>query len=175
MPNYRRHYVPGGTYFFTVNLADRRTKLLTENIGVLRAAYGFIARSHPFETVAICVLPEHLLCVWRLPSDDHDYPLRRRLIKSRFSKSLPRPHDPRSGRREGERGIWRRRFWEQVIRDSQDLDAHGDYIHWKPVKHGLVAKPDDWPYSTYHEWKKEFGRSIKVPPEDWRPAYLGEC
>jgi putative transposase len=105
MPNYRRLFIPGGTFFFTVNLIDRRTKLLTENIDTLRAAYGLVARSHPFETVAVCVLPEHLHCLWRLPPDDFDYPMRLRLIKSRFSKSLPRTLDPRVSRRKGERGI----------------------------------------------------------------------
>jgi len=56
----------------------------------------------------------------------------------------------------------------------EDLDAHVDYIYWNPVKHRLVAAPDDWPYSTYHEWKKEFGRPINVPPQDWSPLHLGE-
>ncbi len=174
MPNYRRLFIPGGTFFFTVNLLDRRTSLLTENIDALRAAYGEVAKRHPLETVAICILPEHLHCVWRLPPDDHDYPLRWRLIKSRFSKSLPRAGDPRAGRRMGERGIWQRRFWEHAIRDAKDLDRHIDYIHWNPVKHRLVQSPDDWAYSTYQEWKKKYGRPINIPPEDWKPVHLGE-
>ena len=174
MPNYRRLFIPGGTFFFTVNLLDRRTKLLTDNIAALRSAYGLAAKRRPFETIAICILPEHFHCVWRLPQGDDDYPLRWRLIKSRFSKSLPREGDTRAGRRKGERGIWQRRFWEHAIRDAEDLDAHVDYIHWNPVKHGLVTEPADWPYSTYREWEKEFGRPISVPPEDWRPVHLGE-
>lgn len=174
MPNYRRLFIPGGTYFFTVNLFDRRTKLLTENIGALRAAYGLVARRHAFETVAICILPEHLHCIWRLPPDDHDYPTRWRLIKSRFSKALPCTTDTLGGRRKGERGVWQRRFWEHAIRDAQDLDAHVAYIHWNPVKHGLVAAPEDWRWSTYHEWKKEVGRPINVPPGYWNPLHLGE-
>ncbi|MEZ5920117.1 MAG: transposase [Parvularculaceae bacterium] len=174
MPNYRRLFIPGGTYFFTVNLLDRRTKILTDNIDHLRAAYRYVASRRPFETVAICVLPDHLHCIWRLPPDDDDYPARWRLIKSHLSKSLPRRQDPRAGRRTGERGIWQRRFWEHLIRDAEDLDRHVDYIHGNPVKHGLVAEPDDWPYSTYHEWKKEFGRPINTPPEDWKPLHPGE-
>lgn len=90
MPNYRRIFVAGGDYFFTVNLLDRHQSLLTEHIGLLRAAYGHVQKSYPFETVAICVLPDHLHCVWRLPPGDADYPLRWRLVKSRFSKLLPR-------------------------------------------------------------------------------------
>lgn len=174
MPNYRRIFVAGGDYFFTVNLLDRRQSLLTEHIGLLRAAYGHVQKSYPFETVAICVLPDHLHCVWRLPPGDADYPLRWRLVKSRFSKLLPRAMDARPGRREGERGIWQRRFWEHLIRDAGDLDRHVDYIHWNPVKHGHVCDPSDWPYSTYREWKREVGRPINVPPKEWTPVHLGE-
>ena len=100
--------------------------------------------------------------------------MRWRLIKSLFSKSLLRERDPRAGRRKGERGIWQRRFWEHAIRDAEDLDRHVSYVHWNPVKHGLVDDLEDWPYSTYHEWKKEFGRPIDIPPEDWNPVHLGE-
>jgi REP element-mobilizing transposase RayT len=97
MPNYRRLFVPGGTFFFTVNLLDRRHPWLTESIHVLRAAYGYVQARRPFETVAICVLPEHLHCVWRLPPEDQDYPARWRLIKTRFSKFRPPASDPRKG------------------------------------------------------------------------------
>jgi len=55
-----------------------------------------------------------------------------------------------------------------------DLARHIDYIHWNPVKHGYVKDPDDWPYSTFREWNKEFGRPIDVPPEDWNPVHTGE-
>ena len=174
MPNYRRLHIPGGDYFFTVNLLDRKTSLLTDKIHLLRTAYGYVQTHHPFDTIAICVLPEHLHCIWRLPTGDADYSMRWRLIKSQFSKSLPTSIDTRKGRRKGERGIWQRRFWEHSIRDDEDLDRHIDYIHWNPVKHGLANKPEDWPYSTYHEWKKEVGRAFNVPPEDWNPAHLGE-
>jgi putative transposase len=142
MPNYRRLFVPGGTYFFTVNLLDRRTRLLTENIDAVRAAYGYVAKRHPFETVAMCILSDHLHCIWRLPPDDHDFSRRWRLIKSHFSKALPRSANPRAGRRDGERGLRQRRFWEHLIRNADDLDAHIDYIHWNPVKHGLAPAPE---------------------------------
>lgn len=175
MPNYRRLFVPGGTFFFTVNLLDRSCDLLTENIAALRRSYGYVAQRHPFETIAVVILPDHLHCIWRLPEDDHDYPMRWRLLKSHFSKQLRREDDPRSGRRKGERGVWQRRFWEHTIRDDDDLSRHVDYIHFNPVKHGYVAGPDDWPYSTWREWKKEYGRPINVPPEDWRPLHLGEA
>ena len=174
MPNYRRIFVPGGDYFFTVNLLDRQQTLLIDRIDLLRSAFGYVQSHHPFETVAICILTEHLHCIWRLPPEDAAYSMRWRVLKSRFSKSLSRVADTRPGRRKGERGIWQRRFWEHAIRDGDDLDRHIDYIHWNPVKHGLVDNPEDWPYSTYRKWKKEFGRPINIPPEDWRPVHLGE-
>ena len=163
------------TFFFTVNLQDRRQKLLTENIEELRAAYSCVQTRHPFETIAICILPDHLHCIWRLPPGDVNYSGRWRLLKSRFSRSLPHSLDTRAGRRKGERGIWQRRFWEHCIKDDDDLSRHMDYIHWNPVKHGLVDDPDDWPYSTYHEWKKEVGRPVAIPPGDWKPVHLGEA
>ena len=175
MPNYRRLLIPGGQYFFTVNLLDRRQELLTDNIDVMRNAYGNVQHRHPFETLAICILSEHLHCIWRLPPGDADYAGRWRMIKSQFTKSLPASVNTRDGRRKGERGIWQRRFWEHAIRNERDLDQHNDYIHWNPVKHGLVDDPDDWPYSTYHEWKKEYGRPVNIPPENWKPVHLGEA
>ena len=174
MPNYRRLFIPGGDYFFTVNLLDRRTSLLTDHIEALRDAYGYVQSRHAFETIAICIFPEHLHCIWRLPTGDADYSNRWRMLKSRFTKSLPTSIDTRKGRRKGERGIWQRRFWEHSIRDEQDLDRHIDYIHWNPVKHGLVETPEDWPFSTYHDWQNEVGRPINTPPQDSNPRHLGE-
>ena len=174
MPNYRRLYVPGGTYFFTVNLLDRRQNLLTRHIDDLRAAYGTIAKELPFETVAIVILPDHLHCLWSLPPGDADFSTRWKRIKREFSVRLPRDADANTPRRDAERGIWQRRFWEHCIRNDDDFSRHVDYIHFNPVKHGHAANPDDWPYSSWHEWKREFGRPINTPPDDWSPAHLGE-
>ena len=163
MPDYRRLYIPGGTYFFTVNLADRRSRHLTEHIHHLRAAWKRTAADWPFETVAVCILPDHLHCIWTLPENDHDFATRWRLIKSRFSRALPSGADPAQGRRAGERGIWQRRFWEHAIRDEKDLSNHIDYIHWNPVKHGHVAEMDDWPHSSWRQFKTEYGTEWKPP------------
>ena len=137
MPNYRRIFVPGGDYFFTVNLLDRQQTLLIDRIDLLRSAYGYVQSHHPFETVAICILPEHLHCIWRLPPEDAAYSMRWRVLKSRFSKSLSRVADTRPGRRKGERGIRQRRFWEHAIRDGDDLDRK------RPVKPPLRTRAHD--------------------------------
>lgn len=139
MPNYRRLFVPGGTYFFAVNLLNRSQDLLTEHIEALRRSYAYVARRHPFETVAIVVLPDHLHCIWRLPPEDKDYPFRWRLLKSDFSKQLPQSGDARKGRRVAERGVWQRRYWEHSIRDDEDLERHANYIHFNPVKRRQIG------------------------------------
>jgi putative transposase len=153
MPNYRRVWVPGGTYFFTVNLLDRDRALLVEHIAGLRAAFRAATAARPFEIVAIVVLPDHLHCIWRLPEGDADYATRWRYIKASFARSVPRD-EPRSPQRRAkrERGIWQRRYWERTLRDERDLRAHVDYIHFNPVKHGHVARVCDWPYSTFHRY-----------------------
>ena len=154
MPNYRRVWVPGGTYFFTVNLLERRKRrLLVEHIDHLRAAFRDARRARPFHVIAIVVLPEHLHCLWRLPQGDADNADRWARIKSGFSRRMPkteRRSDARIAKRE--RGIWQRRFWEHMIVDEADLQNHFDYIHFNPVKHGYVARAVDWPYSSLHRY-----------------------
>lgn len=172
MPEYRRLYADGGTYFLTVCLADRHSNLLVREIALLRDAWLEVAASRPFETVAAVVLPDHMHFLWRLPSDDHDFPTRMAQLKAGFTRRLPEEAKRRGRKRE--RGVWQSRYWEHVIRDDEDLARHIDYIHFNPVKHGYVSDPDDWPHSTWAKWKREFGRPITIPPEDWQPAHLGE-
>ena len=112
MTNYRRNFVPGGSYFFTVNLADRRSRLLTENIDLLRAAFRYARGRHPFAIDAIVVLPDHMHAIWTLPEGDFDFALRLRLIKSTFSRGFPAGERISQSRAsKGERGIWQRRYW----------------------------------------------------------------
>lgn len=150
MSNYRRAKVPGGTYFFTVNLLERRRRLLVEHIADLRAAFRATHAARPFEVIAIVVLPDHLHCVWRLPEGDSDNANRWAQLKAGFSRRLPKDERrsmQRMARRE--RGIWQRRYWEHLIRDERDLRQHVDYIHFNPVKHGHVLRVADWPYSSF--------------------------
>ena len=151
MTDYRRNRVPGGTYFFTVNLLDRRSDLLCRHIHALRDAVRHARARAAFHIDAWVVLPEHMHCVWTLPEGDADYSSRWRIIKAGFSKTLPRG-EPRSASQvgKGERGIWQRRFWEHTIRDERDYAAHVDYVHFNPVRHGLVSEARDWPHSSFH-------------------------
>jgi putative transposase len=150
---YRRARVAGGTFFFTVNLADRSRSLLTEHVAVLRDVVGVVKRRHPFCIVAWVVLPEHMHAVWAMPADNGDYSMRWMLIKQRFSKAIAlREGVCASKRRNGERDIWQRRFWEHQIRNDVDLQRHVDYVHINPVKHGYVARASDWAYSSIHRY-----------------------
>ncbi|WP_435103511.1 REP-associated tyrosine transposase [Arhodomonas sp. AD133] len=153
MPEYRRNRAPGGTYFFTATLANRRSDLLTRHVALLREAFRTTQRELPFRCDAIAVLPEHLHCIWTLPDGDADYPRRWQRLKARFSRALTREYDNAGNRRRrGERGIWQRRYWEHTIGDENDYRRHMDYIHFNPVKHGLVAHPAQWPYSSLHRY-----------------------
>jgi putative transposase len=144
-------------------LAARRSSLLTEHIGRLREVYVRVQREHPFETVAICVLPDHLHAVWTLPTDDADFSLRWSLIKAGFSRGLA-ASIRRSASKvvKREKDIWQRRFWEHQIRDELDLQRHVDYIHFNPVKHGHVVQVADWPYSSFHRYVER-----GIYPPDW--------
>ncbi len=148
---YRRAQVNEGTYFFTVNLAERRRFLLVEYIDVLRKVVGMVKERHPFIIDAMVILPEHLHAVWTLPPGDADYPRRWMLIKTGFSRHIPQGERRSASRTsKAERGIWQRRYWEHLIRDEGDFARHVDYIHFNPVKHGHVQRAADWPYSSIH-------------------------
>ena len=164
MPNFHRCRVPGGCYFFTVSLLERHgNTLLVNRIDLLRDAVRRVRRSRPFAIDAWVVLPDHLHAVWTLPPDDDDFSTRWRLIKTFFARGLPRTERlSRVRRADGERGLWQRRFWEHIIRDDEDYAAHMDYVHFNPVKHGLVASPADWPYSTFRACV-----SRGLYPPDW--------
>jgi putative transposase len=152
MPNYRRAWLKGGTYFFTVNLLKRHNNdLLVRHIDLLRKVIRDVRVNHPFIIHGWVVLPDHLHCVMELPRDDDNFAIRWKLVKANFSRRIEKT-EWRSAVRErrGERGIWQRRFWEHLIRDERDFHAHMDYVHINPVKHGLVLRVKDWPYSTFH-------------------------
>jgi len=163
MPEYRRVRVPGGTYFFTVNLHDRRASLLVDHVESLRRAVGRVHRCHPFHIDAWVVLPDHMHCIWTLPEGDDRFSERWRLIKLLFVKALPTVERATGAARTGSgAGIWQPRFWEHAILGDRDYANHFDYVHFNPVKHGHVSRVRDWPYSTFHRYVRH-----DVLPLDW--------
>ena len=144
MPDYRRWRAPGGTYFFTINLLERRSDLLVRRIDALREAVRRTGRERPFHIDAWVVLPEHMHYIITLPEGDDDFSNRIKAIKIRCVRAIPAT----------ERGTWQRRSWAHAIRSDADYSRHMDYVHFNPVKHGHVAFAVDWPWSTFHRLVK---------------------
>jgi putative transposase len=170
-------------YFFTVVTYNRRPLF---RVPLARRLLGDVLRQvaveQPFQTFAIVLLWDHLHCLWSLPPEDQDFSGRWYDIKRRFTAAwLERcgteaTVTPSQARR-GHRGVWQRRFWEHLIRDEEDLETHCDYIHYNPVKHGYVARPRDWPWSSFHrfvrdglyplDWGCEDSTRNRLEGEDW--------
>lgn len=154
MPNYRRSY-DGNTWFFTLVTGQRRAILYDDRLRpLLRQTLRTAKERWPFRIDARVLLPDHLHCIWTLPEEDADFSKRWGWIKKEFGKQarsvVGTAHPSGSRQQKRETGIWQRRFWEHRIRSEADYAAHCDYIHFNPVKHGLVATPSQWPYSTFH-------------------------
>jgi putative transposase len=160
MPSYLRSILPGGTFFFTVVTFNRQPILTSPQArAILHAAWATIQSRYPFIIEAICLLPEHLHCIWTLPEGDANYSLRWSEIKKFFShqyrKQILVSESPTTSRnKRGEATLWQRRFWEHTIRDQEDFKRHLDYIHYNPVKHGLVDAVRDWEWSSFHRYVK---------------------
>lgn len=170
MSRYRRSRANGATFFFTV-ITYQRSPILTEPDmrAALRHAIQEVRRQHPFTAHGWVLLPDHMHCIWELPSGDAAFGKRWGLIKAsvgRYCRHRPQLHDRNSSRaKRHEATLWQRRFWEHQIRDEKDFASHMDYIHWNPVKHGYVRRAMDWPYPTFHRYVRS-----GVYPADWGVA-----
>lgn len=166
MPEYRRLWVAGGTYFLTIVTCGRRLILQGEAVVWWRQALAAAAHEKPFKVQAGFVLPDHVHLIAQLPAGDADISSRIGRAKALFSrvvreagKTLPAG---RSHERRRESGIWQRRFYDHLCRDERDHAIHMDYLHYNPVKHGYVRCPADWPHSSFHHWVRN-----GLYPEDW--------
>ena len=162
MVRYRRNTVHGAIYFFTLTLRDRRATWLTDYIADLRTVLRAARQQRHFEIIAIAVMPEHLHTVIGLAPDDADYAGIWRVVKAGFRRRLLQHGVPLQRNSRGEYDLWQSRFWEHTIRDERDLQAHVDYIHYNPVKHGLSKRVADWPYSSFHRYVR-----MGWLPQDW--------
>jgi len=166
MPEYHRASVSGGTFFFTVVTYRRYPFFAKETaITLLQKCFQTIASEYSYTMDAIVILPDHLHCIWTLPEDDSDFATRWKLIKTTFTKNYSgrkAENVSESMRNKGERGIWQRRFWEHMIRDQEDFNRHCDYIHYNPVKHGLVNMPIEWKHSSFRDFVEKW-----YYPENW--------
>jgi putative transposase len=162
MVRYRRNFASGGTFFLTVTLADRKSSALTDHVMALRAAVKRTRRQHPFTVDAVVVLPDHFHMIMTLPEGDADFSNRLSLIKRRFTTAVLNIGVAIARYPNGELALWQRRFWEHTVRDEKDFEQHVDYVHFNPVKHGLVPRVRDWPYSSFHLYVRN-----GLLPENW--------
>ena len=162
MVRYRRNFVPGGTFFFTLTLNDRRSSALVGHVALLRDAFRKTRNEQPFSIDAIVVLPDHLHTILTLPPGDPDFSNRLRRIKGRFTRGVVSAGVPVSSDHRGEYSLWQKRFWEHTIRDDRDFERCADYIHFNPVKHGLVSSPSEWPFSSLHRYVR-----AGIMAKDW--------
>ena len=168
MPEYRRMHVCGATVFITFVTFDRSPLLIDEKAQqILHQVWVEVAKRHPFTTDAVCLLPDHIHTLLTLPENDSSYSLRIREIKRLFTIKYLETYNEITQRnpsriRKNEATVWQRRFWEHTIRDERDYENHFDYIHYNPVKHSLVNKVADWPWSSFHRYVK-----LGVYEADW--------
>lgn len=180
MSQYRRLYQKGGIVFLTIVTYNRKSIFNNpRNIDLLRKATATVKSEIPFDILGAVILPDHFHFLWQLPPDNVDYSKRVGRLKALFTKSLKKGNNllqeiPESRKKHRESNIWQRRFWEHTIRDERDFEQHLDYIHYNPVKHGLVSCPHLWEYSSFNLWvKKGFydqdwacfckGKKVKIP------------
>ncbi len=191
MSNYRRFYVPGGTYFFTIVTHQRKPYFDNyDNIDKLRTIVATVKKEMPFNIIGAVILPDHLHFLWTLPPNAQNYSKRIGRMKMLFTKSfrgnnaLPETVST-SRQKHRESNVWQRRFWEHTIQDESELETYLNYIHYNPVKHGLVSCPHLWLYSSFHTWVKKDGYSShwgcvcqgkldKIPNFDNIKNYVGE-
>lgn len=149
MSHYRRANTTGATYFFTIVTFQRRSFLCDDDVrAALRYAIINVRERHSFQIDAWVLLPDHLHAIWTLPPDDADFAMRWQQIKRHVTQQCgQRLHKPQllndSKRKHRESTLWQRRYWEHQIRDEADYQCHMDYVHYNPVKHGLVPRAID--------------------------------
>ncbi|MEN8168744.1 MAG: transposase [Pseudomonadota bacterium] len=156
MPNYRRFAAENRPVFITL-VSHHRQPILVDHRERLRVALRQTRRSLPFDITAMVLLPDHCHLIMQLPEGEDDFSTRVNQIKGRFSRAIPAnyPTTNPSRMKRREREVWQRRFWEHVIRNEEELLRHLDYIHYNPVKHGLVARCRDWPWSSFHRYVRD--------------------
>jgi putative transposase len=156
MVQYRRNFVPGASYFFTVALLNRTSSLLIDHISILRNAFHAVQAQRPITLNAEVILPDHLHSLWTLPIGEGDYPSRWRALETRFSRQIPSGEWRCASRaRKGKREIWRRQYREHTVRVERDKTRHADYIPFNPIQHGHVSHVVQWPYFPFHRFARQ--------------------
>ena len=153
--NYRRSFVEGHSYFLTV-VTHQRNPILIDNIALLRESFQESKRRYEYVIDAIVVLPDHFHIILT-PEKSNTYPDIMKVVKQHFSKNCDEKYyrhlfQSKSREDKGYKPIWQKRFYEHTIRDEKDYRLRIDYIHYNPVKHGLVKRVKDWKYSSFQKF-----------------------
>jgi putative transposase len=162
MARYPRIFIPGGTFYVTLSLADRHSSALVDHIDALRVAMQVARGKAPFKVKALVILPNHLHAVLILPQGDDDFAGRWRQINSGFTSAIAKADPSNTVSAQDEYALWQRRYWEHTIHDDTDLARHIEFIHFNPVKHGLVDRVSQWPHSSFHRYVQR-----GLLPVDW--------
>jgi len=157
MSRLRRYYVPEAIVFIT-QVVYRRIPVFGQEhiVELLRQNLVETKRHHPFVMLGYCLLPEHFHLMLR-PTGVSNFSAIMHSLKPNFTKDYKACLGV-----SGSMKFWQKGFWDHVIRDEDDFQRHLDYIHYNPVKHGLVQRPEDWSYSSYAIWQ-----SRGTYPEQW--------
>lgn len=159
MSNYLRYY-SGKMYFFTLVAFERRAIFCQPDfLNAFRDAIKEVRTICPFQVIAWVQLPDHLHCIIEFDNPDVNFGRFWGAIKRKTTKLCPQYqmdiHDLSLSKvLRNEKGIFQRRFYEHLIRDNNDLIQHLNYIHYNPIKHGLVQQVKEWQYSTFHRYVK---------------------
>lgn len=155
--NIRRYYVPNAIYFLTVVTYKRKPIFVDEtNLDLFMQTLRTVKDIHPFSMLAYAFLPDHFHFLIK-PDVSTNVTKILHSARRNFTVNLKK-----------EKGIvqqlhlWQHRFWDHVIRDETDLEQHFDYIHYNPVKHEYVTKPEKWQFSSYQYWLEK-----GFYPEGW--------
>jgi putative transposase len=165
MSNYKRVFEQNYSYFITV-VTHQRNPILINHIDLLRDSFKEAKQCYVFNIEAIVILPDHFHMIIS-PERVQTYPYIIKTLKQYFSMHCPAEayqHIQQSASRikKGYKPIWQKRYYEHTLRDEEEYRQRFDYIHYKPVKHGLVEKTISWRHSSFHKYVKKGWYS-----EDW--------
>ena len=147
MPNFRRYYVPDAIYFIVAVTKDRRDIFADAfHIDLLFEVMRQVCRRKPFGLLAYSVIPDHINLLLK-PEGKSNISRIMLSIKRSFTLRFKELHSIKESL-----SLWQSRFWDHIIRGEEDLRRHFHYIHYNPVKHGLVSRPEDYSHSSYQQW-----------------------
>ena len=147
--DYRRYYIPDSIVFIT-QVVDSRTPIFADGtqVALLRSILHIAQEKYPFHMLGYVFLPDHFhLLIKPEPGVTHS-----RIMHS-IKPAFTRTYKQNTGIT-GSMHFWQQRYWDHIIRSEYDFGRHLDYIHYNPVKHGYVARPEDWADSSYRFWQQ---------------------